>query len=51
MKIVVFFTFFLVLVAFSIHQEAFAYNLDDKEDREKAAKEALEGNQREVVSK
>ena len=51
MKIIIFFTFFLVLIAFSIHQEAFAYNLDDKEDREKAAKEAADELKRDIPTK
>jgi len=51
MKIIIFFTFFLILVAFSINQETFADNLDSKEAREKAAKEAVDALKRDIPVK
>ena len=50
MKIIVFFTIFILFIAVSIHQDVFAYNLDNKEDREKAAKEAADALKRDIPS-
>jgi len=50
MKIIVFFTIFILFIAVSMHQDVFAYNLDNKEDREKAAKEAADALKRDIPS-
>ena len=51
MKVLVFFTFFLILAAFSIHQEVHGNNLDDSEKREKAVKEAANALKRDIPIK
>jgi len=50
MKIIVFFTIIILFIAVSLHQDVFAYNLDNKEDREKAAKEAADALKRDIPS-